>query len=194
MLRVFLQSALVTAISCFSFSAQAVEVYMFKGAGDFSFVNENMHFSRGLNKMADKLNAEGIRAEVRRFGAMDQALQLIRKRKPKSIAIVGHSMGALASLSMARSLQNDGVHIAYMALLDIPGPVGVASRNAAWVENYYTINPVYGKLTNVRSHPRAKNIHVFGYIHNRLDDAPKVQNGILAAIREVHAAEHQECF
>ena len=192
MLRVFLQSALVTAISCFSFSAQAVEVYMFKGAGDFSFVNENMHFSRGLNKMADKLNAEGIRAEVRRFGAMDQALELIRKRKPKSIAIVGHSMGALASLSMARSLQNDGVHIAYMALLDIPGPVGVASRNAAWVENYYTMNPVYGKLTNVRSHPRAKNIHVFGYIHNRLDDAPKVQNGILAAIREVHAAEHKE--
>lgn len=192
MLRVLLQSAAVAAMTCFSMSAQAVEVYMFKGAGDFSFVNENMHFSRGLNKMSEQLAAEGIRSEVRRFGAMDQALKLIRERKPRSIALVGHSMGALASMSLARSLKADGIHIAYMALLDIPGPVGTAAGNAAWVENYYTINPVYAKLTNVRSHPRAENINVMGYIHNRLDDAPRVQNGIMAAIREVHAVEQRE--
>ena len=197
MFRVLLQSAAVAAMTCFSMStftasAQAVEVYMFKGAGDFSFVNKNMHFSRGLNKMSEQLNAEGIRSEVRRFGAMEQALKLIRKRKPKSIAIVGHSMGALASMSMARSLKADGIHIAYMALLDIPGPVGSAAKNAAWVENYYTINPVYAKLTNVRSHPNAKNINILGYMHNRLDDAPKVQNGILSAIRQVHSQEQRE--
>jgi len=192
MFRVLLQSAAVAAMTCFSMSAQAVEVYMFKGAGDFSFVNENMHFSRGLNKMSEQLNAEGIRSEVRRFGAMEQALKLIRQRKPKSIAIIGHSMGALASMAMARSLKADGIEIAYMALLDIPGPVGSAAENAAWVENYYTINPVYAKLTNVRSHPKAENINVLGYMHNRLDDAPRVQKGILSAIREVHAAEQKQ--
>ncbi|MDJ0613608.1 MAG: thioesterase domain-containing protein [Rhizobiaceae bacterium] len=192
MFRVLLQSAAVAALTCFSVSAHALEVYMFKGAGDFSFVNENMHFSRGLNKMSEQLNAEGIRSEVRRFGAMDQALKLIRERKPTSIALVGHSMGALASMSLARSLKEDGINIAYMALLDIPGPVGVAGDNVDWVQNYYTINPVYGKLTNVRSHRRAENINILGYIHNRLDDAPKVQKGIMAAIREVHALEQQE--
>lgn len=193
MFRVFLKSATcVAALSCFSMPAQAVEVYMFKGAGDFSFVNENMHFSRGLNQISEKLNAEGIRSEVRRFGAIDEALRVIRERKPETIALVGHSMGALASMALARNLKGSGTKIVYMALLDIPGPVGVAGENVEWVENYYTINPVYGRLTNVRTHPNAKNIHVSGYIHNRLDDAPKVQNGVLAAIRQVHAADDQE--
>ena len=193
MFRVILRSAaLFAALTGFSNSAFALEVYMFKGAGDFSFVSENMHFSRGLNKMAETLKAEGIHAEVRRFGAIDDAMTAIRKRKPKTIAFVGHSMGALASMAMARNLKNSGVEIVYMALLDIPGPVGVAGENVGKVENYFTINPVYGKLTNVRSHPNAQNIHVPGYIHNRLDDAPRVQNGILKAIREIHALEQQK--
>lgn len=190
MFRVILKSAAVmAALAGFCAKANAVEVYMFKGAGDFSFVSENMHFSLGLNKMADTLNAEGIHAEVRRFGAVEEALATIRKRKPKSIAFVGHSMGALASMAIARNLKDEGVNIVYMALLDIPGPVGVAGDNVAKVENYFTINPVYGRLTNVNSHPDAKNIHVPGYIHNRLDDAPRVQKGILQAIRTIHAEE-----
>ena len=41
---------LKVASSIFAFQlaaseAQAVEVYLFKGAGDFSFISENMHFS-----------------------------------------------------------------------------------------------------------------------------------------------------
>lgn len=172
--------------------AEAVEVYLFKGAGDFSFVNENMHFSRGLNKIADTLNAEGIHSEVRRFSAIEDALAAIRDRRPESIALIGHSMGALASMAMARNLRGQGIRIAYMGLIDIPGPVGVAGDNVEKVENYYSINPVYGKLTNVNSHPDAKNIHVFGYIHNRMDDAPKVQEGMLAAIREIHRLEQLE--
>ncbi|MEM7067333.1 MAG: thioesterase domain-containing protein [Pseudomonadota bacterium] len=192
MYRVILKSvAAVATVFYLSNSASAVEVYMFKGAGDFSFVNDNMHFSRGLTKMADTLNAEGIHAEVRRFGATEDALKTIRKRKPESIALVGHSMGALASMSIARQLKAEGIKIAYMGLIDIPGPMGVAGENVEWVENYFSMNPVYGKLTNVRTHRKAKNIHVFGYIHNRMDDSPKVQNGMLTAIREVHAAEQE---
>ncbi|MEM9278289.1 MAG: thioesterase domain-containing protein [Pseudomonadota bacterium] len=192
MYRVFLKHVAVLAVaSTIVSNAHAVEVYLFKGAGDFSFVNDNLHFSRGLNQIADTLNAEGIHAEVRRFSAVEDALSTIRQRKPESVAFIGHSMGALASMAMARNLQGEGVKIVYMGLIDIPGPVGVAGDNVEWVENYYSINPVYGKLTNVSSHPNAKNIHVSGYIHNRMDDAPKVQNGMLAAIRQIHAAETQ---
>ncbi|MEM7215343.1 MAG: thioesterase domain-containing protein [Pseudomonadota bacterium] len=190
MYRVILKYAAVAAVSAFIVSpAHAVEVYLFKGAGDFSFVNDNLHFSRGLTKIADTLNAEGIHAEVRRFGAVEDALATIRQRKPKTVALIGHSMGALASMGMARSLRGEGIEIVYMGLIDIPGPVGVAGDNVAWVENYYSINPVYGKLTNVNSHPKARNIHVSGYIHNRMDDSPQVQNGMLGAIRQIHAAE-----
>ena len=192
MCRVVLKHVAAMAIaSCLISPVHAVEVYLFKGAGDFSFVNDNMHFSRGLNKIADTLNAEGIHAEVRRFGAVEDALATIRRRKPESVAFIGHSMGALASLAMARNLKGEGIRIAYMGLIDIPGPVGVAGDNVEKVENYYSINPVYGKLTNVNTHPDAKNIHVFGYIHNRMDDSPKVQEGMLAAIRQIHASENQ---
>ena len=64
-------------------------------------------------------------------------------------------------------MREEGIRVAYMGLIDIPGPVGVAGDNVEWVENYYSINPVYGRLTNVATHPKAKNIHVGGYIHNR---------------------------
>ncbi|MEM9332635.1 MAG: thioesterase domain-containing protein [Pseudomonadota bacterium] len=193
MYRVFLKSA-VFAVASFGFvaNAEAVEVYLFKGAGDFSFVNDNLHFSRGLNKIADTLNAEGIHAEVRRFSAVEDALRVIRERKPETVAFIGHSMGALASMAMARNLRGEDIKIVYMGLIDIPGPVGVAGDNVEQVENYFSINPVYGKLTNVNSHPNAKNIHVAGYMHNRMDDSPQVQNGMLNAIRRIHAAETQE--
>lgn len=193
MYRVILKHAAILTASVFlAPSANAVEVYLFKGAGDFSFVSDNLHFSRGLNKIADTLNQEGIHAEVRRFGAVEDALSTIRERKPKSVAFIGHSMGALASMAMARNLKGEGIDIVYMGLIDIPGPVGVAGENVDWVENYYSINPVYGKLTNVRAHPNAKNIHVGGYIHNRMDDSPEVQNGMLSAIRQIHASEINE--
>ncbi len=192
MYRVILRSAAAAAfVLNLQTSAQAVEVYFFKGAGDFSFVSDNLHFSRGLNQMAEALNAEGIYSEVRRFGAVDDALQTIRRRKPESIALVGHSMGALASMSIARTLKAEGIRIAYMGLIDIPGPVGVAGDNVEWAENYYSIHPVYGRFNNVDSHPRASNIHVSGFIHNRMDDSPRVQQGMLTAIRQVHATEQQ---
>ncbi len=190
MFRVLLgTTAISIAASLFTFPAQAVEVYMFRGAGDLSFVAKNLHFSRGLDKMVDQLNAEGIHAEVRMFQQVDSALATIRQRRPESVAFVGHSMGALASMAIAKSLKKDGINIVYMGLIDIPGPVGVAGDNIARVDNYYSINPVYGKLTNTGSHPSARNIHVSGYMHNRMDDAPEIQNGILSAIREIHALE-----
>ena len=190
MFRVLLgTTAISIAASLFTFPAQAVEVYMFRGAGDLSFVAKNLHFSRGLDKMVDQLNAQGIHAEVSMFQQVDSALATIRQRRPESVAFVGHSMGALASMAIAKSLKKDGINIVYMGLIDIPGPVGVAGDNVARVDNFYSINPVYGKLTNTGSHPNARNIHVGGYMHNRMDDAPEIQNGILSAIREIHALE-----
>ena len=190
MYRVLLKSLFGAAtFAALCAPAQAIEVFMFRGAGDFSFVQDDLHFSRGLTQMAETLNAEGIHAEVRGFSRVDNALNTIRSRKPGSIAFVGHSMGALASMAIAKTLKSEGYNIEYMALIDIPGPVGVAGDNIKKVENYYSINPVYGKLTNVSTHRDAKNIHVGGYIHNRMDDAPKVQNGILSAIRAIHQRE-----
>ena len=176
------------AIHTAAIEAKAIEVYLFKGAGDFSFINENAHFSRGLDRIADQLSAEGIHAEVRRHGATEDALRTIRQRQPESVAFVGHSMGAIASMRMARKMRSEGIKVAYVATLDIPGPIGVAGSNVEWAENYYSMTPAFGLLTNVRKHPKAENIYVFA-IHASMDDTKKVRNGVLAAIRQVHAAE-----
>lgn len=197
MYRVVLRSIAKLAIAGSFFlpiisSAQAVEVYLFRGAGDLSFVNENLHFSGGLEEIADQMNAEGIRAEVRRFEAVGDALQTIRKRKPDSVAFIGHSMGALASMNMARRMREEGIRVAYIGLIDIPGPVGMAGDNVEWAENFYSIYPVYGRLTNARKHPRAENIHVSGFIHNRMDNSPFVQKRLLNAVREVHYKEQRK--
>lgn len=178
---------LVSSIS----NALAVEVYLFKGAGDFSFVAKGLHFSKGLERITDALNEEGIRAELRRASAVDDAYRTILKRRPESVAFIGHSMGALASLAIAKRMGAAGIRVAYVGLIDIPGPIGVAGDNVEWVENYYSIHPVYGKLTNTRSHPNAKNIHVSGQIHTTMDDSSEVRNGMLSAIRKVHALEQQ---
>ena len=182
-------SAALLAGTVFVSPAKAVEVYLFKGAGDFSFINKNMHFSRGLDRIAEELNAQGIRAEVRGFAQTGEALRLIKKRRPKSVAFVGHSMGALASMSMARQMKSLGIRVAYVGTLDIPGPVGTAGGNVDWAENYFSITPIYGLLTNVSSHKKAKNIHVFG-THTTMDDSKKVRRGVIAAIRQIHAAEN----
>lgn len=171
--------------------AGAVEVYFFKGAGDFSFIDKDLHFSRGLNHMADALNKEGIHAEVRRFGATADAMRTIRARKPKSVAFVGHSMGALASMSLAKRMKALGIRVAYVGTIDIPGPIGTAGKNTEWAENYFSVFPVYGKLTNAKTHPKAKNIYVFGQIHTTMDDSKKVRRGILAAIREIDRKERE---
>ena len=173
----------------FTGPATAVEVYFFKGAGDFSFINKNLHFSRGLERMADALNKEGIHAEVRRFGATGDAMRTIRARKPKSVAFVGHSMGALASMSMAKRMKELGIRVAYVGTIDIPGPIGTAGKNVEWAENYFSVFPIYGKLTNAKTHPKAKNVYVFGQIHTTMDDSKKVRRGVLAAIREIDIKE-----
>lgn len=166
----------------------AVEVYLFKGAGDFSFINKGLHFSRGLDSMAKSLNAKGIRAEVRGFAQAEEIFRLIKKRRPKSVAFVGHSMGALASMSLARRMKSEGIRVAYVGTLDIPGPIGTAGSNVSRAENYYSMTPIYGLLTNTRSHKSAKNIYVLG-THTTMDDTTKVKKGVLSAIFKIHAAE-----
>ncbi|PCI05516.1 MAG: hypothetical protein COB78_02660 [Hyphomicrobiales bacterium] len=184
----FIFSVFLTGLF-FTGPAAAVEVYFFKGAGDFSFINKDLHFSRGLERMADALNKEGIHAEVRRFGATADALRTIRARKPQSVAFIGHSMGALASMTMAKRMKALGIRVAYVGTIDIPGPIGTAGKNVEWAENYFSVFPVYGKLTNAKTHPKAKNIYVFGQIHTTMDDSKKVRQGVLAAIREIDGKE-----
>ncbi len=184
MFRVLLFLASVFAgFSQMTSAATAVEVYLFRGAGDFSFVQKNLHFSKGMDKMAAELNAAGIYSRSTRWENTAAIYKEISRRRPQSVAFIGHSMGALAALGMAKRMRKLGIRVSYVGLIDIPGPVGAVGRNVELAENFYHAFPVYGRLTKSRGHPGiVTNHYVFGQIHISMDDSALIQNAMISAL------------
>ena len=68
MLRYFLKSMLlVSTLLSTVIPAKAVEVYLFRGAGDFSFIADRLTFSQGMDDLRDKIRDTGIHADVYRW-------------------------------------------------------------------------------------------------------------------------------
>ncbi len=163
--------------------AYSVEVYLFRGAGDFSFVQKNLHFSKGLDAMARDLSSMGIHARSTRWENTAGIYREIAKRKPQSVAFIGHSMGAIAALGIARRMKGLGIRVAYVGLIDIPGPIGSVGSNVELAENYYHAFPVYGRLIRPSGHKGiVTNHYVFGQIHISMDDSSRIQNAMISAI------------
>ncbi|MCB1457771.1 MAG: hypothetical protein KDJ48_00610 [Nitratireductor sp.] len=163
--------------------ARAVEAYIFRGAGDFSFIAKPLTFSEGMDRLGDKLNASGIHAEVYRWQALEWAWRDIMNRKPDAVAIMGHSMGALTAIALANRLKGTGIRVAYMGLIDIPGPVGATPSNVELAENFYHAFPVYGLLPVTAGHKGIiRNEYVWGNIHITMDNSRRVHDSMISAI------------
>ncbi len=193
MYRVLLKTgALLGVLISLVQPAYAVEVYLFRGAGDFSFLNKNLHFSRGIDKMARKLNEVGIHSRSTRWENTAGIYREIKNRRPQSVAFIGHSMGALAAMGMAKRMRKLGIRVAYVGLIDIPGPIGGVGRNVELAENFYHAFPVYGMLAKPKSHPGIiTNHYVFGQIHVSMDDSTYIQNAMISAIWQADERDTQ---
>ena len=166
--------------------AKAVEVYLFRGAGDFTFIADRLTFSQGMDDLRDKIRNTGIHAEVYRWQNAIGALADIRKRKPESVALLGHSMGALAAITTAAQLKREGIKVSYLGLIDIPGPVGTVPEGVMWAENFYSLFPVYGLLPITKDQKAiVTNNHVFGQIHTTMDNSRKVHDAMMSAIWQI---------
>lgn len=187
MLRYFVKTMLlVSTLMGTIVPAKAVEVYLFRGAGDFSYLADRLTFSQGMDDLRDKIRDSGIHAEVYRWQNAVGALRDIRKRKPKSVALLGHSMGALAAITTASQLRKEGVKVSYLGLIDIPGPVGTVPEGVMWAENFYSLFPVYGLLPVTKSQKAiVTNNYVFGQIHTTMDNSRKVQEAMMSAIWQI---------
>ncbi|MCB1385435.1 MAG: hypothetical protein KDJ80_05800 [Nitratireductor sp.] len=166
--------------------AKAVEVYLFRGAGDFSFIADRLSFSQGMDDLRDEIRASGIHADVYRWENAVGALADIRRRKPRTVALLGHSMGALAAITTAAQLRREGVKVSYLGLIDIPGPVGTVPDGVMWAENFYSLFPVYGLLPVTHGQKAiVTNNYVFGQIHTTMDNSRKVHEAMLSAIWQI---------
>jgi len=180
-LKAWAMATLVFTSIVVSAPAQAIEAYIFRGAGDFTYIADRLSFSEGMDTLGDKFKANGVHAQVYRWQAVDWAYRDIMKRRPDAVAIMGHSMGALASITLANRLKGSGIRVAYMGLIDIPGPAAMAPSNVEVAENFYSLFPVYGKLGKPRGHKGVvRNEFIMGQMHITIDSSKKVHTAMLA--------------
>jgi hypothetical protein len=78
-------------------------------------------FSRGMDKLTDRLEQAGIKASVWEFTicnfVADQAIQDYRA-EPAPIVLIGHSMGGLCALKFAEILQEQNIPVSLVVTVD----------------------------------------------------------------------------
>lgn len=159
-----------------SVPAFSMDVYLFRGLA-------GVPFSVGLDDLEDKIKASGIHAETHPHSAWQQVYNKILRSGTKEVAFIGHSMGALSSISLAKKLSGSGIRVAYIGLIDIPGSGKVAPKNASWAEAYTSSQPGFYPLVQ---NPRFKNLvvntRVARTVHITIDDSERVHDAIISAV------------
>ena len=108
------------------------EVYLLRGLANI--------FSTGLDEIGRRLQATGIDAHVEAFTAWRSILDKIvadrQKYRQQPIALVGHSLGANAIISLAEALEKNNLRVDYMATFAATSPDPLPG-NVKRVVNYY---------------------------------------------------------
>ena len=107
-------------------------VYLFRGAlGPI--------FSRGMDRLTQRLEEAGIRADVYEFTICrliaDQAIRDFRD-DPAPITLIGHSMGGLCALTFAGILQSANIPVSLVVTID---PAHASPKVPLNVERYINI-------------------------------------------------------
>lgn len=98
-----------------------------------------LFFSRGMNRLAERLGEAGVHAEVYDFSTCDEiADTAVREysEAPAPIVLIGHSMGGRCVLLMARRLQEAKISVGLLVTVD---PVHGSPSVPANVERYINI-------------------------------------------------------
>jgi hypothetical protein len=96
-------------------------------------------FSRGMNRLAERLEEAGVHADVYDFPTCDETADTaIREysEAPAPIVLIGHSMGGRCVLLMARRLQEANIPVGLLVTVD---PVHLSPSVPANVERYINI-------------------------------------------------------
>jgi hypothetical protein len=148
-------------------------------------------FSTGLDEIEDKLEAKGIKAEVRMHMFWDEeAERIVQERaagKIRPIVLIGHSQGATSSINVASYLKSKNIPVDLIVTL-APFLPPTVPNNVLHVINYYQF-PGWGMALDGEPgfHGKIDNINIVGDLvvtHITVDKTAKIQDQI---IREIEA-------
>ena len=113
-------------------SQPQARVYLFRGAlGPI--------FSRGMDRLTNRLQEAGIRADVYEFTICrliaDQAIRDFRD-DPVPVVLIGHSMGGLCALTFAGILKSENIPVSLVVTID---PAHASPKVPLNVERYINI-------------------------------------------------------
>ena len=115
-------------------------VYLFRGAlGPI--------FSRGMDRLTDRLKAAGIKADVYEFTICRLiAEQAIRDYRDTSapIVLIGHSMGGLCAVTFAGMLQAENISVSLIVTIDPAQATGKVPLNVERFINIFLSDNVLG--------------------------------------------------
>ncbi|MBS7544581.1 hypothetical protein [Ancylobacter oerskovii] len=149
-------------------------VYLLRGLANI--------FSLGMDDLAAKLNARGIKATVHSYAdwqavsAAAVAEAKAGKRRPSTVVIIGHSLGADAAVYMGNRVTGEGVPVPLVVTFDPVTPT-TASAAIGKVVNYYVASgsgkPVAGpKVQNINMASDSKvghfNIDKLAALHEKV--------------------------
>lgn len=155
-----------------------VRVYLLRGLANI--------FSFGMDDLATKLNARGIKATVHSYvdwqtlSAVAAEEAAAGKRRPTPVVIIGHSLGADAAVYMGNKVSGSGIPVPLVVTFDPVTPT-TASAKIGKVVNYYQA----GGSGKAVSGPRVENIDLTGQgslSHFNIEKAANLHQRVIAMI------------
>lgn len=155
-----------------------LRVYLLRGLANI--------FSLGMDDLAAKLNARGIRASVHPYGdwqalASQAVAQAGTGKRRAPVIIIGHSLGADAAVYMGNKVSGAGVPVPLVVTFDPVNP-NTASARIGKVVNYYQA----GGSGKPVSGPRVENIDLTNsgsLSHFNIDKAADLHQRVIAMIQ-----------
>jgi hypothetical protein len=118
-----------------------VQVHVFRGLADV--------FSRGMDTLTDKLNRQGYTARVYSTNAWQSIARQLADRYSRGqrdiVVLIGHSLGADATIQIANELNRSNAPIDLIVTFDGTHPHQVP-KNVLHIVNFYQNNGIGKKL------------------------------------------------
>lgn len=162
------------------------QIYLIRGLANV--------FSRGMDEMGAKLREDGFNPVVMNHrgwqNAADQIAANFRGGRTAPIIVIGHSLGANNSFRVAQRLNRKGVPVAYLATFD-PTQAFAVPSNVRYFVNFYQNNGFGRRASFPPSRNKEKvNLNLTtspGLTHGNIDQSRRLQDIVIARIREVTA-------